>query len=68
MKTSLFEQWFKDELIKALAKGRVIIMANASFHKKEVLHGIAKECLQTLIFLPPYSPEHNSIERAWRAL
>ena len=54
MRTLLFEQWFKDELLKALPKGRVIIMDNASFHKNEVLHKIVKEHSQTLIFLPPY--------------
>ena len=56
MKALLFEQWFKDNLLKALPEGRVIIMDNASFHKKELLHKIAKEHSQTLIFLPPYSP------------
>jgi len=30
--------------------------------KKEVLHEIAKEHLQTLDFLPLYSLEHNPIE------
>ncbi len=56
MKAPLFEQWFKDKLLKVLPKGCVIIIDNASLHKKEVLHKIAKEHSQTLIFLPPYSP------------
>ena len=64
MKAPLFEQWFKDRLLKALPKGRVIIMDNAAFRKKEVLHKIAKEYSQTLIFLPPYLLEHNPIEHA----
>ena len=68
MKAPLFEQWFKDKLLKALPRGLVIIMDNAAFHKKEILHGITKEYSQTLIFLPPYSPEHNPIEYAWIAL
>ena len=43
MKAPPFEQWFKDELLNALPKGRVIIMDNASFHKKEILYGITKK-------------------------
>ena len=43
-------------------------MANAAFHKKEILHKIAKKHSQRSIFLPLYSPEHNPIEHAWSAL
>ena len=58
MKASLFEMWFEDELLNSLPKGHVIIMDSAAFHKKEVLY----QGLQTLIFLPPYSPEYNPSE------
>ena len=68
MRTFLVEQWFKYKLLKVLQKGRVIIMDNAAFHKKEVLHGIAKAHSQTLIFLPPHLPEHNPIEHVRSAL
>ena len=68
MKASLFEKWFEDELLKKLPKEHVIIMDNAAFHKKEVLYQIAKKYSQTLIFLPPYSPEYNPIEHTWSAL
>ncbi len=64
----LFEQWFKNKLLKLLPKGHVIIMDNAAFHKKELLHKIAKEHSQTLISLLPYSLEHNPIEHAWGVL
>ena len=68
MRAPLFEQRFKYKLLKVLQKGRVIIMDSAAFHKKEVLHEIAQAHSQTLIFLPPYSPEHEPIEHAWSAL
>ena len=42
-------------------------MDNAAFHKKEVVYQIAKKYSQTLIFLPPYSPEYTSIEHTWSA-
>ena len=68
MKTSVFEKWFEDKLLKKLPKEHVIIMDNAEFHKKEVLYQIAKRYSQELIFLPPYSPEYNPIEHTWSAL
>ena len=61
MKASVFEKRFEDKLLKKLPKDHVIIMDNAAFHKKEVLYQIAKKYSQTLIFLPPYSPEHNPL-------
>jgi len=42
--------------------GYVIIITNASFHKKEVLQNLAGKYSQELIFLPPHSPEYNPIE------
>lgn len=55
----MFEKWFEGELLKKLAKGQVIIMDNAAFHKKKVLQNLAGKYAQTLIFLPPYSPKYN---------
>ena len=43
-------------------------MDNAAFHKKEVLHQIAKKYSQELIVLSPHSPEYNTIEHTWSAL
>ena len=43
-------------------------MNNVSFHKKVVLQNLARKYSQTLIFLPPYSPEYNPIEHTWSAL
>ena len=68
MKASLFEKWFEDKLLNCLPKGHAIIMDNAAFHKKEVLQNLARKYSQTLIFLPPYSPEYNPIEHTWSAL
>ena len=61
MKASVLEEWFEEDLLNCLPKGHVIIMDNASFHKKEVLQNLARKYSQTLIFLPPYSPEYNPI-------
>gem|GEM_PF-4306168 len=46
----MLEKWFEDELLKNLSKTHVIIMDNASFHKKEILQNLAGKYSQTLIF------------------
>ena len=63
MKASLFEEWFKDKLLECLPKECVIIMDNASFHRKIFLYNIAEKHSQSLIFLPPYSLEYNKSVR-----
>ena len=50
MKASVFEKWFEDELLSSLLKDHVIIVDNASFHKKESLQNLAGKYSQTLIF------------------
>ena len=50
MKASMLEKWFEDEFLKNLSKTHVIIMDNASFHKKEILQNLAGKYSQTLIF------------------
>ena len=68
MKSQLFENRFEQDLLKELPYGRILIMDNAAFHKKEFLQNLAGKYPQTLIFLPPYSPECNPIEHTWSAL
>jgi transposase len=63
--TELFEQWVEQFLIKELKAGQAVVMDNASFHKS----GKTKELIESvgckLIFLPPYSPDLNPIEKFW---
>lgn len=60
----LFEDWFKFELIPLLPCDALIIMDNASFHRKKVLWNIAARYNVFVLFLPPYSPEFNPIEHS----
>lgn len=64
----LFEYWFEQRLLPCLPEAAVIVMDNASFHKKEALFKIADKHNRKLIFLPPYSPELNPIENFWAVL
>lgn len=67
MDSRLFEFWFSHQLLPFLNKGSVIGMDNASFHSKKRLTAAAQSVGCTLLFLPPYSPELNPIEKfgAW---
>jgi transposase len=59
-----FENWFKDCLLPVIPKGHTIIMDNASFHRKARLRKLARGTVR-LLFLPPYSPDYNPIEKSW---
>jgi len=48
--------------------GKVIIMDNALFHRKPVLENIAAFYGLHILWLPPYSPDFNSIEHLWANL
>ena len=65
MDSSLFEFWFSNQLLPSLDKGTVIVMDNASFHSKKRLLSAARSAGCKLLFLPPYSPELNPIEKFW---
>jgi transposase len=63
--TILFENWVEQFLIKELKPGQVVVMDNASFHKSQKTRELMKSVGCTLIFLPPYSPDLNPIEKFW---
>lgn len=65
MDSRLFDFWFSHQLLPSLDKGTVIVMDNASFHSKKRLTAAAQSVGCTLLFLPPYSPELNPIEKFW---
>ena len=64
----LFEFWFEQWLLPCLPENAVIVMDNASFHSKDHLNLIAQKYNRRIIFLPPYSPEFNPIEKFWHIL
>lgn len=62
---ALFEAWVEHFLIKELKPGQVVIMDNASFHKSEKTQKLIQSVDCKVIFLPPYSPDLNPIEKFW---
>ena len=51
--------------IEKLGKRVLIVMDNARFHRKNMLEKIIKGTGHCLLFLPPYSPDLNPIEKLW---
>ncbi|MGL5507932.1 MAG: IS630 family transposase [Paraclostridium sp.] len=70
MDKNLFEFWFATIFLDEVEEDKVIVMDNASFHRKNKLYELCKESNKNLklIFLPPYSPELNPIEKYWAVL
>jgi transposase len=65
LNADLFYGWFEQVLCPVLVPGSIIIMDNASFHKSDEIKELAKVHGCELIFLPPYSPDLNPIEKFW---
>ena len=56
---------FMQDLLPTLDKPSVIVMDNASFHKKKDIIELIQHSVHTLEFLPVYSPDLNPIEHTW---
>lgn len=63
--TAVFNTWLSLVLIPNLRPGQIIIMDNASFHKSAKTKDLIESAGCKLLYLPPYSPELNPIERTW---
>jgi transposase len=63
--TLLFNRWVEQFLIKELKVGQVVIMDNAAFHKSPKTRELIESVGCRVIFLPPYSPDLNPIEKFW---
>jgi len=63
--TNVFTCWVKNILLPSLPNKSVIVMDNATFHKGREMQKLINDAGHTLIFLPPYSPDLNPIEKKW---
>ena|ERR687885_17760 len=62
---NVFETWLETCLIPVLEPGQVVIVDNATFHKGGCIEQLIREAGCELLYLPPYSPDLNKIERCW---
>jgi transposase len=63
--SAFFENWFESYFLKEISKGYTAILDNAKFHSKKRLRKLARGKVR-LLFLPPYSPDYNPIEKSWQ--
>jgi transposase len=63
--TKLFETWVEEFLIKELQAGQFVVMDNAAFHRSQKARDLIQSVGCKVIFLPPYSPDFNPIEKFW---
>lgn len=61
----IFNAWLRHDLIPKLPKGSVLVMDNASFHRRQDTKKMISEAGHILEYLPPYSPDLNPIEHKW---
>jgi transposase len=61
----VFEAYLERVLAPTLEPGRVVVMDNLSAHKGGRVREIVERAGCELIYLPPYSPDLNPIEKAW---
>ncbi len=63
--SDVFYAWLTQDLIPKLPKKSVIVMDNATFHKRTDMKDIIKKEKHTFLYLPSYSPDLNPIEKKW---
>ena len=63
--TKMFESWVEQFLIKELKAGQYVVMDNAAFHRSQKTKELIESVGCKLVFLPPYSPDLNPIEKFW---
>jgi transposase len=66
--TEVFLAYVQQELAPSLRPGDVVVMDNLSAHKRPEVIAAIRAVGADVLFLPPYSPEFNPIERLWSKL
>ena len=64
----VFLSYLDQVLCPKLRPGHVVVMDNLSAHKVDGVRQRIEACGASLLYLPPYSPDLNPIEKAWAKL
>lgn len=64
----VFVAYVEKVLVPNLVPGQVVVMDNLSAHKVAGVREAIERAGAELLYLPPYSPEFNPIEKAWSKL
>ncbi len=68
MNAALFNTYLTQYLLPVLTPGPIVVMDNATFHRSAETKRLIESKGCQLWFLPPYSPQLNSIEHLWAVL
>ena len=63
--SDVFHGWLVGNLIPNLPPMSVLVMDNATFHKRSDSKSAVSQAGHILQYLPPYSPDFNPIEHKW---
>ena len=64
----VFLAFVEQELAPNLRPGDLVVMDNLNAHKRPDSIAAIRATGADVLFLPPYSPEYNPIEKAWAKL
>lgn len=62
---TVFEIWLETCLIPVLQPGEWVILDNATFHHGGRIAALIEAKGAQVVYLPPYSPDLNRIEKCW---
>lgn len=63
--SDIFSAWIEEDLVGALIEKSVIVIDNASFHKRKDIVDKINISGHILEYTPKYSPHLNKIEQKW---
>ena len=63
-----FALFLEKVLIPTLTAGQYVVLDNAKIHKTLMVRKLIEKAGCHLLYLPPYSPDFNPIEKLWSAL
>ena len=66
--TDVFLAFTEKQLVPNLKPGDIVVMDNLSAHKSPKVIAAIEAAQAQVLFLPPYSPEFNPIEKVWAKL
>ena len=66
--SDIFSAFVREVLAPTLRAGDVVIWDNLGAHRSQLVREAVEAKGATVIFLPPYSPDLNPIERCWSKL
>ena len=64
----IFLAYVQQQLVPRLRPGDTVVMDNLSAHKNHAAIAAIRDANAEVLFLPPYSPEFNPIEKVWAKL